>query len=118
MGSNGSIPVVDGEVNKINGNNGWRNAVDFNKSTMVHTDNGSNSSITLKLGGNMPLIHRIDVINRSDCCLDRIIGCELQVLDSTMKNIIQKWDFSSVSPNQRPCFIQQGRWSQLWITSI
>lgn len=103
MGSNGSIPVVDGEVNKINGNNGWRNAVDFNKSTMVHTDNGSNSSITLKLGGNMPLIHRIDVINRSDCCLDRIIGCELQVLDSTMKNIIQKWDFSSVSPNQRPC---------------
>ena len=78
---------------------GWRNVIDGSPSTFAHTTADLNARITLDLGMAQP-VDEIVIVNRQDCCQERIIGCELQLLDVGM-NVLKKWAFADVKDAPR-----------------
>ncbi len=64
-----------------------RNAIDGDATTFTSTlpeDKVATLTLTLK---NEAVITRVEVLNRQDCCNDRLAGAKLSLLDSTM-NIV------------------------------
>jgi hypothetical protein len=92
------IPIVTGVVSPLFGPiYNWQNLVNGDKDGNVGfaaTGDTKNASITLDIG-EPQTVTEIVVHNRTSCCTDRILGCELQLLD-TKSQILNKWAFSDV----------------------
>jgi hypothetical protein len=90
--SAGPILISSGEVTPLF--SGWYNWGVHQSSGILSTGNDPNARITLDLGWPRS-IQEVVVINRT-VAADRILGCELQTLNSS-RGILQRWDFESVS---------------------
>ena len=86
------VPIVSGYVNPQMGGYGWQNLIDKNPDTFAHTESHPAGMLGVRLAGNTE-IGFIAVANRRDCCVDRILGSELQLLDAN-ENVVRRWKFS------------------------
>ena len=73
-----------------------RNFVDGNDRSFVHTSCGDVPWVMLNLGAMTP-IYKVIVTNRQDCCLERILGTSLILLDSVMKPVYNSVPINSVN---------------------
>ena len=93
------IPLVAGTVYNQNAQNGWENVKDGLTTGYVgfaETTNDPNSYILVDLGA-AKTVDQVIVWNRAGGLgWNRIIGCELQLLNEA-QGIIQRWDFASVA---------------------
>lgn len=88
------------------------NAVDGNPDTFTHTDDLANSFWMADLGRTHTL-HRVEIVNRSSCCDDRLSGLVLRIFDGASNSVA-----SAVLPNPglgatwtyRPTVGIPGRW--------
>ena len=74
---------------------GWQRLSDGSATTFAHSHGDPAARITLDLGSSKT-VDEIVIVNRTDCCSDRIVGCELQLLDSSVK-VLKRWAFKDVS---------------------
>ncbi len=58
-----------------------KNVVDDNINTIGHSQCDAGNYIDINLGNNI-IITRIEIVNRQDCCQERIIGSKLQLFNS------------------------------------
>ena len=58
------------------------------RETFASTNNDADSSITIEV--EVPNFSTFYVLNRMDCCMDRINGCELQLLDASGKILLRQ----------------------------
>jgi hypothetical protein len=73
-----------------------RNFVDGNPNSFVHTSGGEVPWVVVDLGSIRP-IYKIVLTNRRDCCLERVLGAVIMVLDSQMKSVYQSSPIRSVN---------------------
>ena len=72
------------------------NFVDGNDGTFVHSSCGDVPWVMLNLGAMTP-IYKVVLVNRQDCCLERILGASLILLDSVMKPVYNSVPIISVN---------------------
>ncbi|KAF6252726.1 hypothetical protein COO60DRAFT_1463575 [Scenedesmus sp. NREL 46B-D3] len=74
------------------------NAVDGNETNFAHTLGGEELPwILIDLGSNAQKVDQIIVVNRTDCCRDRIAGATAVVLDETSTQVL--WRSDAFGPN-------------------
>ena len=73
---------------------GWEKLKDVSPATFAHSDSNPTANITVDLGA-AKTVDEVVVVNRTDCCSERIVGSELQLLDGSMQ-ILKKWAFKDV----------------------
>lgn len=70
--------------------------VDGNPNSFVHTSGGEVPWVIVDLGAIRP-IYKIVLTNRRDCCLERVLGAVVMVLDSQRNSIYQSSPIRSVN---------------------
>lgn len=82
------------------------NLIDGNLNNFNHTEAGSNEWVLVELN-QIRKIKDIKIINRRDCCQNRIVGAVLTVLDdkmnvvysSTLSNVAAEYEFKEINKN-------------------
>ena len=88
------LPLVDGTVHRLWANNpnyNWNQLKDSILVGFASTANDPDSRITADLGS-AQTVHEIVVNNRTDAGTERIIGCELLLLDEK-ERVLRRWAF-------------------------
>ena len=88
------LPLVDGTVHRLWANNpnyNWNQLKDGILLGFASTANHPDSRITADLGS-AQTVHEIVVNNRTDAGTERIIGCELLLLDEK-ERVLRRWAF-------------------------
>ena len=88
------LPLVDGTVYPLwdnNPNYNWNQLKDGILAGFASTTNSLDSRITVDLGS-AQTVHEIVVNNRTDAGTNRIIGCQLFLLDGN-ERVLNKWAF-------------------------
>ncbi len=102
-----SKPFADGKAFPVG------NLVDNNETTFTHTNAGEKEWIKITLKNEVP-ITKIEIVNRKDCCQDRIVGATLTITDSsgaqtyttTIQEILPKY---TITPSAKGKVIQLQR---------
>ena len=91
------LPLVDGTVYPLwdnNPNYNWNQLKDGILAGFASTTNSPDSRITVDLGS-AQTVHEIVVNNRTDAGTNRIIGCQLLLLDGN-ERVLNEWAFKDV----------------------
>ena len=91
------IPIVAGTMKTLFANNpsyNWNMLTDNIVDSFASTNNEPGSSITLDLGQSQE-VEEMVVKNRFNCCRERAVGCELQLLDDK-QTVLWHWAFKDV----------------------
>jgi hypothetical protein len=98
-----------------------RDLTDGNENTLLHSDfekDFTNPSLRLSYPCAEGL-SRVEVVNRRDCCSDRINAFQMRFLDAAGADLSPAFTFSGVLPNYTATpAVPAGRWMQLFVLCV